>query len=543
MMAQRKKVLLVTSLSLGGNFLHAPPLGLFRLQGFLKKNDVDAVVFDVNAEPKEDYLDRVAQGEFDVIGFSVAHINMIRDLDLLCSFHREAQKAPKKIYFVAGGQAATLNFQQYLEAGFEAIFLGFAEKSLLAFLTKLAEEDGKDIPLSELCHGIDGVAYLNEKHDLVSRLCPVLTEEDFIKTNYDDVLEMDVPFELYWEKIGQLSRNIDFQNNRFIIKNVRILTSSPCIKRCGFCSSQSFIKAAQGSLGPQMMLSAQQVFHLVMHHIEKYGAEGVLFSDDEFLLGGAKGIRRAKEFCRLVIDAKQSGKMPQEFPFNCQARVTDFLTQKDKTKKVDRELIHLTKEAGFNVFGIGVETFTERLLHVPSMNKVGVTVEYSHAVLETLLSVGMIPQINLILLVPETTIDEMIETMMTAVDYMKRHCSLAVTPLMNSWPGAPIFGRREYDIRYREYYHPLTQKAMKIADYYIPHDPELRKIADHIEPFRDKELARIKKDTPIEKSMDAKHFFGLVTLYSIVTLLKRKKERSYFEKLIHEFFPVAPSAK
>ena len=54
--------------------------------------------------------------------------------------------------------------------------------------------------------------------------------------------------------------------------------------------------------------------------------------------------------------------MPREVKLFCQARVADFVNRRQQGKVVREDLIRLMKNAGFHNIGLGVETFSERLL-------------------------------------------------------------------------------------------------------------------------------------------------------------------------------------
>ena len=82
-------------------------------------------------------------------------------------------------------------------------------------------------------------------------------------------------------------------------------------------------------------------------------------------------------------------------------------------------MLRKLRKAGFYHFGTGVETFAERLLTVQSINKKGnVSEADQHMVIKGLLEHGFSPSVNIILFVPEQTLDELFYTMKVSTEYM-----------------------------------------------------------------------------------------------------------------------------
>ena len=124
------------------------PIGLFRIQNYLKKSNITCDVLDLglvapdindgNTESIDikfgDYSKLIDEGYYDIIGVSVDQENMDLNLKMLWDLRQKINKLNKKCFLVAGGQAATHGYEQWLvEGSLDAVFFGFAEKSFLKF--------------------------------------------------------------------------------------------------------------------------------------------------------------------------------------------------------------------------------------------------------------------------------------------------------------------------------------------------------------------------------------------------------------------------
>ena len=79
--------------------------------------------------------------------------------------------------FVAGGQEATLNWQQWLDEGIDAIFLGLAEKPFLAFCQRVLTSPAE--LLENYMHDLPGVAYVNQAGTPIYNPAQPLTRDEF----------------------------------------------------------------------------------------------------------------------------------------------------------------------------------------------------------------------------------------------------------------------------------------------------------------------------------------------------------------------------
>ena len=173
------------------------------------------------------------------------------------------------------------------------------------------------------------------------------------------------------------------------------------------------------------------------------------------------------DLCDLIIDAKKKGRIKKNVIFNCQAKVGDFIIKKP-VRKLHDDLIIKLKEAGFYHFGTGVETFSDKLLKVQSINK-KISEADQHMVINGLLKHGFSPSVNLILFFPESTVEDMYSTMKTATEYMLKGVQIAMTPLLRPNPGSGIHelitkGLTPIKAKWVEWKNPDTGKIWTIEE-------------------------------------------------------------------------------
>lgn len=528
-MVNNIKLLLMTSKSWGGYNI-SPPIGLYRLKNHLGEHGIECDILDYDIDEEPLYLQRVAEGHYDVVGMSVSHINMEEDLNTLLKFRDAGRRSGKKVAFIAGGQEATLNHKQWLESGVvEIVFLGFAEEGLKNFCAGLSGGICAN-PLDIACK-IDGVALIDANGKLIYNPSRPLDTEEFRRLSFSNVIKSDINYQKYWDKLRSKIVN-GFSHTKFIIETVRLYTTSHCPRKCGFCSSQSFLPSSQKSVAPIMMISAEDVYDLVLYHINKYGARCFLFSDDDFPVGNQEGIQRLFKFCNLVIDAKKSGRLSHEIIFHCQSRVADYL---DHEKQVRWDLIDLMKRAGFESTGLGIETFSPRLLRSPFISKAGVTpVDYKR-VLDALLEKKIIPIIFIIIGIPDGTADEMVETMNAAIGYILKGADISVNPRMRVNPGSPISLQRGYEVSSKSWQNPENGKTVTIEEYFIPNDPLLANAADKINRATEEELNNIRQRFGLDNSIIPKSLIGLIRFATIARLINRYDAADEYNDIISKY--------
>lgn len=517
------KVLLVTAAT-GLGFNYAPHFGMYQILNYLKFKDISCDMYDRDLEIfkkaeiyEDDVMESLKKGEYDIVGISVSQDRvlgeqkMIADLELIWRMREAAKISGKMPTFVAGGQAAQLNYKQWLDLGIDLIVNGYGEK-VFYDLCKRYFDSPKELRnakefvklIDSMTSEIRGVSYKDPKD--VYRYIPAPTVDDklFKELFLEFPQKYDMPHETFWDILRENNADKDLGASKFVVENVRLYTTSHCPRRCGFCNSGQFLHEASApendlmidktgmrfSAGRQKLiqLDAKELMELVMFNAKKYGAKSVLFSDDDFALKSKHN--RVMEFCKLVMEYKQKGLMDKDFVFNCQTHVSDWLT--GSNKEVNVELIKTVKAAGFGSISVGVETFTDRVIVSPSINKAGYKSEHAQAVLNCMVDNGIVPQVNVILGVPEYTVDDLLVTIDVALDFIIKGCDLSLSRQLLALPGAPIYESGMYKVVYDKWTHP-SGKEVKIPDYFVPNDPKVAYAMEHFDVEARKELDKVIK--------------------------------------------------
>ena len=578
----------------------SPPLGLFRLKNYLERRGIDCDVLDLSLTEGDfkDSLKKISAGYYDVIGASVDSEKIARYFSMLHDIRLRVEKSGRKSIIVCGGQGGAHAYKAYIENGkVDAVLLGFAEKIFYDLCVSFSKNRDKHI--SVYAKNIDGVAFpIDDKFtSIIKNPSKPLTEKEFVQLNYDEIKDLDIPYKDYWDYTyneGAASLNlsdnvlkkvevdphceIHTENNdtqKFFVETIRLYTSSHCPWKCGFCSSHSFLRMSNATIEkeekipskpengkflsmnalatcgsqphPVYRISPEQIYDLIVRHCDRYDPKVVLFNDDAFWDGSNPGFKHIMDLCDLIINGKKQGRINKDVIFNCQAKIGDFIIKKPERVLHD-ELIIKLKAAGFHHFGTGVETFAERLLMVPSINKKGnVSEKDQHLVIQGLLKYGFSPSVNIILFVPETTIEELFHVMKVSTEYMLRGTQIAMTPLLRTHEGAGITEQIKKNLtpikaRYAEWVNPVTKEVFKHPLYAIPLNKQL---ADFIKQFDIKEyddMERISKDEQdkiVKKSgWDSKVVPRTVTALAVfITLSKYLKKDDwveYFEKAVYK---------
>lgn len=508
------KVLLMTSHTylVAGSY-DAPPIGLYRIKQYLSENDIACDIYDARIATVESIIESIKNGEYNIIGISCTHLHMAEDLSLIHKLKEAAKN--KSCLFIAGGHEATYNYEQWLLCGLDIIFLGYAESNLVKVVKYFNE--GYSFCMSKL-KNVDGVAYSYKGQIHFNQSTP-LAQSDFELLSYELMLRTDIPYTSYWESISRDINGLNVCSSTFIPEIVRLYTTSHCPNRCGYCSSHSFLSFSQKKEKTRvLMLSANRIYQLILHYINEYGAKGVLFSDDELFISK----KRIVDLSDKIIEAKRKGIVDENFMLNCQARVPDFLINKDGLRQVEVTLLEKISKAGFHVVGMGIETFCARLLGCNSMNKKGFNEEETLDVLDAMLEHGIVPNIFLILFIPEATKTEIIHNMKLGMKLVKKGCQIVVNPLMYALPGAPIYGDPEYPMRTKKIVTPITKEVVEVAEYFIPRDKDIKRYAEKIWVAVEEEIVMFKKSRDWCFSTLPKTVVGILTFIATAKLLGEK---------------------
>lgn len=566
----------------------SPPIGLYRLKNYLERRDMHCDVHDLGLTQGNfgDTLEKISKGYYDVVGASVDTDKMGKNFQMLLDIKKKIKQSGKKIMLVCGGQGAAHDYKTWIKEGkLDAVLLGFAEKNFYDLCLSFSKN--KDKHVRDYAKNVNGIAFPTneERTEFIKYPSKPLTEKEFEQLNYTEIKDLHIPYNDYWDytyKEGAAALNLRKEGDahgdmvdtqKFFVETIRLYTSSHCPWRCGFCSSHSFLRTSNATqeredkkiekeegkevsmnklvtCGPQphpvYRIYPKQIYELIQMHCDKYKPRVFLFNDDAFWDGSNEGFKHIMELCDLIIEAKDEGKIDKNIIFNCQAKIGDFIIKKP-VRKLHDELIIKLKKAGFYHFGTGVETFSDKLLRVQSINKKAISEADQHMVINGLLKHGFSPSVNLILFIPESTIEDMFNTMKTATEYMLQGVQIAMTPLLRPQPGSGIHelitkGLTPIKAKYAEWKNPENGEIFKYPLYCIPLD---KKIAQFIEEFDIKEFEDMERISGPEQERIVKMVKWKskvvprpVTALSVFITLSRFLDRydyvEYFEKAVFE---------
>ncbi|MDD5165803.1 MAG: radical SAM protein [Candidatus Omnitrophica bacterium] len=291
-----------------------PPLGLAYLAAVLEKEGVEVKIFDNYLfGKKNDFVKGLLQ-EFDadIVGIYCSTATYISCLEI-ARIIKESN--PDKIV-VTGGPHSTLFPEQMLNSGFfDAVVLGEGEYIFRDFVKSHSRQDWRNIK---------GLMF-KENGNVVST-----GRAEFI-SNLDD-LPMPARHLLPMDKYPTVVEFLD------ISPVYSLNTSRGCPFSCTFCSVKIIWGRSYRSFSPKRVVDEVQLL------VEKYGAKGLYFREDNFTLDS----RRVIEICRLI---KQRG---IKFQWVCESRV----------EHIKEDVLREMSESGCKAIWFGVESGSEETLQL-----------------------------------------------------------------------------------------------------------------------------------------------------------------------------------
>ena len=343
----------------------SPPLGVIRLAGFMSGRGYAAEYYDPNVytvtQTGPTLNEILIKEKWDIVGFSCLDETLITDIENMYL----ARKLCPKALLVAGGIEAQFNYQTILDKSpCSIVILGEGEIPML----KLA--DG--IPP----HEIAGIVFKNKSVSIDQGLFDEATEA---------ISWEDLPYEVYWdhyvERYGDKITELNLQE----IHTARIFSRNRCPIGCRFCSSTNQLTWGSEAAVPVLGITETKLLGVVKRVIKSHPRlKTIYLTDDDFCIDK----RSVERFCKLVIEENF-----KDLTFMCFARATDL----------NKPLLELLKQANFRRLIIGVESFSQGVLD--DMDK-RCSVDAVHKALTTCKEVGLRPHINIILITPKTTVED-----------------------------------------------------------------------------------------------------------------------------------------
>ncbi|HEX9984457.1 MAG TPA: radical SAM protein [Thermoanaerobaculia bacterium] len=457
----------------------APPLGVWRLAGVLKKQGIEAEVFDPNCvddgTPEEAFARRLASREWAVIGFSTTGMTLRFDLALA---HQARGAAPHAV-LIAGGMEATFAPEtMFALAPFDLVVLGEGEHPLLDVVRRLRSGQPLD--------GIPGTARI-APDGTVARIPQKALNADELRDAIFSTPYDEMPYEAYWQRleeayaVGSLPMKADREARLAEIRSVRLITLNYCPMRCTFCSSTNFLNAAQDSTARIARLEADDCVEMMRRIVAAHpGVRTIIFQDDIFVFPTD---HRVLPLMRAIVEAKRRGELPESLQFISTNRV-DAMTP---------ERIAAMREAGFRVLGFGIENFSPAVLAEFNKSRIAPAIEPG---LTAALAQGITPFLDIILTSPRSTLADLALTIGEAHRWIEAGCEVGMYPYVIPFTGAAMSNDPSLLPQTRYELQSIAGTAIRWQQpaTILPFDPLLREAMASIEQEFAVHLARLEAE-------------------------------------------------
>ncbi|MFH0837587.1 MAG: radical SAM protein [Candidatus Aenigmatarchaeota archaeon] len=348
----------------------APPIGVLRLVGWLNKYGHEAEYIDLNLYNVSGrgvgLEQKLKEKKWDIIGFSVLEDSLINDIENMML----AQELCPDALLIAGGIEAQFNYQTLLDKSpCKTVVLGEGEIAL----TMIA--DGVSL------EKIPGIVFRKNSEPFNNEQFWQATKNiEWEKIRYED----------YWDFYVDRYKQDLTEDRLDQIHTIRIFTRNRCPRNCKFCSSTNQLTWSSGKLGvPIIDIMADQDLVGLIERIKKAHPRlrTIYFTDDDFCISKEKVI----EFCKNIV-AKEL-----DLRFIAFSRVNEL----------DEEVLGWMARAGFKVLNIGVESFSQKVLDEMGKNY---NTSIAHDTLKLIKQKGILPFISIILITPDTGLDDIEKT-------------------------------------------------------------------------------------------------------------------------------------
>ena len=398
----------------------APPLGVWRLQGFLASHGILVEVFDPNLRPERtevEFAELVHETAWDVIGVSTTGMTLQFDLGLA----HAARAARTDAVIIAGGMEATFDPALMFSTGpFDMVVCGEGDQPMLELCRRLN--------LGGSLEGIPGTAVLRKDGEVQvfdgRAMDTAQLTEAIYAIPYDQM-----PYERYWDRlessygVSKLPYKARREASLAEIRSVRLITLNYCPMGCTFCSSTNFLHHAQGGIANIARLCADDCIVMMEKIVKAHPTvRTIIFQDDIFVFTNDK---RVLPLCEGIIAAKARGSLPPGLQFISTNRI-DAMTP---------ARLSAMRDAGFRVLGFGIENFSRTVL--AEFNKKNI---YNHIepVLQEALRLGITPFLDLILTSPRSRLADLAETVRQAHRWILAGCEIGIYPYVIPFSGAAM---------------------------------------------------------------------------------------------------------
>jgi len=323
----------------------------------------------------KDIADYVVKKGYDFVGI---HSNLTPQTKMAFETAKAIKKANPKIKIYAGGVNARALKNRFLETGdFDGICLTEGE----LIFPKMILEGIENAP---------GFAYKDNNGNI--KINPV--NETCFPKELDD-LPMPAWEKLPFDKYDALNsvHGTDVTEN-INQRYAPIMTSRGCVWQCKFCH----ISTEKGDIGQLRLHSIKRVIAEIKR-LKSLGVKKLFFEDDTLLVKK----ERVKEIFREIKDEELT-------ILNVNGvNLIDFF---DRTKeiegkwKIDKEYLHILKDAGFNQMVFPVESGCQRILNKYATGKVQLNKMDIPLLMKTMTEMGILAPVNMIIGFPDETEEE-----------------------------------------------------------------------------------------------------------------------------------------
>ena len=283
------------------------PLGVAYLGSILKTAGYDVTLFDYFNKPlieiENEFIALIKKEQPAVVSFTILSMNRTASFYLI----KKIKKNAPQTKIISGGVHCSVLYEQILRNfPVDAICLGEGENVIIPLVENVFDKNS--------LQKVNGIAYLNEKNELVITSPPDITKLD------------DVPFP---------------EHDAFLTKKSKVLymiTSRGCVGKCIFCSTISYWKRWR-TRSPENIVDEIEAVTKRFPNIEY-----IFFNDDAFTLDNKRAINICKEIIKRGIKIK----------WTCSARVTP----------ISLEMLEWFKKAGCIRITYGIESGSNRMLQM-----------------------------------------------------------------------------------------------------------------------------------------------------------------------------------
>lgn len=421
-----------------------PWLGIYRIKKWLEDRGLARVLLvdpNVDGNIQRKVKEFAEQRTVPIVGVSMTRQYIEYDLNNIITIRDwvgdTGQLAPVTL---SGGYESTLGSDLVLSLGFvDGVVQGFGEFPLETLFRRYVSFSD---PSSDKLRGcrLPGVVW-KKGTEMREDLTPEAPPDPTALYRYEAQPLLHIPWLKYWTRKAQLRGEDSLDNSS---EGVRLVTSSHCLATCGFCSSRrygSFVLKALGLPPSVMMMPAEEVVDLVLDSYDKVGPEKahlVYFVDDDFVIGGKRGMARFETFCRMMEELYDSGRLPRSFVLGMQTKTRHFATGKGFTvfSGGGKDSLRRIRKAGFKLLEFGAESFSDELLHSPFINK-KISAEVNFRVIQDCMEAGIKASIFYIPFPPSVTPESFRESLSKLIELLEQGARLGMTPGVRIFSGSP----------------------------------------------------------------------------------------------------------